>query len=287
MDDDGDGKKDLNDTDCVDYISDCGLFDCGGCRPFFDLFFVGKNGIRPRPGSIAVAQSETLIGAVSQVPLRGFELSGRASSWGNDFFIELTGDVPDEKGEPVRNVFLDTLGNRIPPLVSNMLRAPVGWIEAVERGPDLEPFAATDFLSVDLGSGPTGPSFRVRYATDPVSPGPVIPARTDGGACVHRILSVKLGPPFHRGDANGDGRLNVGDAIAVILHLFGGVPLACIEAGNADDDSTVNITDAVSLLVFLFQGGAAPPHPGPPGSPCGPDLTWSTPFIPCSSYDGC
>ena len=185
VDDDGDGKEDLNDTDCVDYISDCGLSDCGGCRPFFDLFFTPGKGPRPRPGTFQpMGGNQILIGAVSQVPLRGFELSGRATSWGNEFYIELTGDVPDEKGEPVRNVFLDTLGNRIPPLVSNMLRAPVGWIEAVERGPDLEPFAATDFLSVDIGSGPTGPTFRARYATDPVSPGPVIPPRTEGGGCV-------------------------------------------------------------------------------------------------------
>ena len=290
-DDDGDAKIDMNDTDCVAFPhpGDCSFFffECG-CHLPFELFFVtGDRPLRPRSEVLAIGERLAILGARTAVSLRGFELSGRTRSVSDGFLLELTGDVPDEKGEPVRHIFLDTLGNRIPPRVRNAVLAPVGWIEAVERGPDLEPFGATDFLSVDIGSGPTGPSFTARYAADPASQGAVISPIVDGRFCTHRILTVKFGPSFHRGDANGDGALTITDPIVVLLHLFGGVPLACLEAGNADDDSRVSVTDAIRLLMYLFATGDAPSPPGPPGTPCGPDLTWSTPFIPCSSYDGC
>ena len=287
-DDDGDTKIDLADTDCASspHPGDCNLqfFECGGCFPHFQLFFGPR---RPGPEVVTHTGHEAPLSATNAVPLRGFELSGRVRKVDDGFLLELTGDVPDEKGAPVRNVFLDTLGNRIPPLVSNAVRVSVGSIEAVERGLDLEPFKDTDLLLVDIQSSPTGPSFWARYVTDPASLAPVIPPITEQRTCIHRILTVKFGPRFHRGDANGDGRLDITDPIAVLLHLFGGMQLACIEAANADDDSKVDITDAIRLLMFLFATAEAPPHPGPPTSPCGHDRTWSTPFISCSTYDAC
>jgi hypothetical protein len=288
-DDDGDTKIDLADTDCASspHPGDCNLrfFECGGCFPHFELFFGSR---RPESSILNLAGDVAVLSVTNVIPLRGFELSGRVRTGEKGgFLLELTGDVPDEKGEPVRNVFLDTLGNRIPPLVSNALLASSGWLETVERGRDLEPFGATDFLSVDIRSDPSGPMFLARYLTDPISLGPVIPRLDERGNCFHQILTVKFGPRFHRGDANGDGRLDITDPLAVLLHLFGGIPLACLEAGNADDDSRVDITDAIRLLMFLFATAEAPPHPGPPSSPCGHDRTWSTPFIPCHAYDAC
>lgn len=71
------------------------------------------------------------------------------------------------------------------------------------------------------------------------------------------------------GDLNGDGGVDIGDAIGLLLHLFAGpAPLPCgdgtlAEEGNrllldAGGDGAVDLSDAVGVLRFLFLGGAPP-----------------------------
>ncbi len=72
------------------------------------------------------------------------------------------------------------------------------------------------------------------------------------------------------GDGNQDGRLDVADALALLLHLFGGTerPIPCDGAplasgGSAllldvNGDEGVNVADAVALLNYLFANGAQP-----------------------------
>jgi hypothetical protein len=77
---------------------------------------------------------------------------------------------------------------------------------------------------------------------------------------------------FRRGDSNGDGGLNVTDAVNTLEHLFrGGAPPPCPDAADADDSGRLNVTDPVYLLEHLFRGGSAPPAPGP--AACGEDPT--------------
>jgi hypothetical protein len=71
------------------------------------------------------------------------------------------------------------------------------------------------------------------------------------------------GLAFVRGDADGDSRINVTDAVAILFHLFGGKPLGCEDRGDVDDSGGVAITDAIVLLDFLFRRGLAPPPPFP------------------------
>ncbi len=71
------------------------------------------------------------------------------------------------------------------------------------------------------------------------------------------------GPPFIRGDANADGRVNITDAVGVLNHIFRGMPAACESAADVNDDNTVNITDAITLLDFLFLQGPPPGEPFP------------------------
>ncbi len=78
-------------------------------------------------------------------------------------------------------------------------------------------------------------------------------------------------PSFVRGDANGDGHIDISDPVTILGFLFGGtLTLDCRDAADINDDGLLDIVDPASLLFFLFNRGAPPrpPHPDP-----GPDPT--------------
>lgn len=72
------------------------------------------------------------------------------------------------------------------------------------------------------------------------------------------------------GDANQDARVDISDAVALLLHLFGRRPeLPPCEDGNAgspgnvaildsNGDDEVDVSDAVWLLAYMYQGGPPP-----------------------------
>lgn len=90
-------------------------------------------------------------------------------------------------------------------------------------------------------------------------------------------------PPFRRGDSNGDGAIDLSDAVHVLSWLFtdGGTP-ACLEAADADGSDSIDLTDAVYLLTYLFLSGQEPPAPGP--ITCGQA---AKPLLGCGSYPPC
>ena len=74
-------------------------------------------------------------------------------------------------------------------------------------------------------------------------------------------------PVFLRGDANGDGRLDVSDAVKSLRVLFAADPTDCAEALDVNRDGKLDISDSVYLLAYLFRAGPPPPWPFPfPGS---------------------
>lgn len=94
---------------------------------------------------------------------------------------------------------------------------------------------------------------------------------------VHLVARPKAvsSPPFRRGDVNGDGSVDLADAVKVLTWLFlGDAPPDCLDAANADHAGEVGLTDAVYVLTYLFLGGTPPPAPGPIicGSPVDPSL---------------
>jgi len=98
------------------------------------------------------------------------------------------------------------------------------------------------------------------------------------------------GRPFHRGDVNDDGRVDLADAVRVLTYLFtGGAAPGCREAADANNDGVVRLDDAVLLLDWLFRRGAAPAIPGPPPRPCAPDPDPSGGGgdLGCLDYDRC
>jgi len=68
---------------------------------------------------------------------------------------------------------------------------------------------------------------------------------------------------FVRGDASGDGKVDISDAVGVLLVLFAGAAGDCADALDANDSGTVDIADAVYILSYLFSGGRAIPPPFP------------------------
>jgi hypothetical protein len=72
---------------------------------------------------------------------------------------------------------------------------------------------------------------------------------------------------FRRGDANGDGLLNVSDPVATLSYLFLGIVTGphpfCEDASDANDDGALNITDPIHVLGHLFLGSPPPAAPYP------------------------
>jgi len=66
--------------------------------------------------------------------------------------------------------------------------------------------------------------------------------------------------PLVSGDANGDGAVNLADAVFVINYVFkGGAAPDPYNAGDANCDAGVDLADAVFLINYVFKGG---PEPG-------------------------
>jgi predicted phosphoribosyltransferase len=87
-----------------------------------------------------------------------------------------------------------------------------------------------------------------------------------------RQAAAPAAPRFRRGDANGDGQVDLADPIVVLNRLFlGGQPLSCEDAADSNDDGEVNLTDPIRTLNRLFLGGEPLPPPGPEA--CGEDPT--------------
>ena len=69
---------------------------------------------------------------------------------------------------------------------------------------------------------------------------------------------------FVRGDSNGDGALDISDAVHTLLFLFlGDASLECEDMADSNDDGEVDISDALRTLGHLFECDSAPPYPFP------------------------
>ncbi|MBN1417800.1 MAG: VCBS repeat-containing protein [Planctomycetes bacterium] len=86
----------------------------------------------------------------------------------------------------------------------------------------------------------------------------VLTAEGDELGQVWRNLGSCLVPPVRRGDATGDGRLDLADPIAILNHLHAGGVLACPAAAEVNGDDRLDLADPIYLLSHLFASGNAP-----------------------------
>ncbi len=84
------------------------------------------------------------------------------------------------------------------------------------------------------------------------------------GSAVEELVAFEPLGSFIRGDTNGDGDVDLSDAVTTLGWLFlGGDAPLCIESADADGDTKATITDAIYLLQHLFLSGPRPPPPFP------------------------
>jgi hypothetical protein len=99
-------------------------------------------------------------------------------------------------------------------------------------------------------------------------------------------IVARIAPPapFKRGEANGDGALDISDALFIVSYLFlGGRTPACLDSADTDDSGEVDVSDSIRVFRYLFFGAQAPPQPGP--GACGLDPTADS--IHCAAFSGC
>ena len=107
---------------------------------------------------------------------------------------------------------------------------------------------------------------------------------SDGGAATHEVTFVAglvlratfvpdPAQSFIRGDANGDGAVDLADGVFTLVALFQGGPAwPCPDAADANDDRRTDIADAIATFAALFlDGRALPPPTGAPGPDPTPD----------------
>ncbi|MEE2890265.1 MAG: dockerin type I domain-containing protein [Planctomycetota bacterium] len=114
-------------------------------------------------------------------------------------------------------------------------------------------------------------TIQMRFIASDLDAGSVVEAGIDDFEVVAQICNQ--GPSFLRGDPNGDGSVDISDAVAILAYLFDSVILSCVDAADFADSGTVNISDAVALVSYLFSGGDSPSFPFPQ---CGLDPTDDT-----------
>jgi len=77
---------------------------------------------------------------------------------------------------------------------------------------------------------------------------------SSGGVCFNVRRS-----DFIRGDANGDGIIDLGDLVYLIGYLYTGAPAPDpVWVGDCNRDGIVDIGDVVYLINYLFKGGPPP-----------------------------
>jgi hypothetical protein len=263
-----------------------------------DVIQVGDRMVYPREGTLAVAirSPEVVLGFSQDAGLR--------LSPGAPFQVDCTLTVADNAGDGPQSWSISVKHD--PHLIEIMDATTSGTVVDAVEG-ETSVFEITELVNNDSGSGflsaiilsmdrpftlpPNGEQriARARYRVRPDAPVGALTgiAYRDGlqqsGVPIENLVVFQAGasepeksaipvwvsaPNFIRGDLNSDHRLNLSDAVGVLLWLFTDSPgIGCLEAGDANDDGRIDIADPVYVFRALFQGGRPPPPPFPQAGP--------------------
>jgi hypothetical protein len=122
----------------------------------------------------------------------------------------------------------------------------------------------------------------LRFIAQDAGTGSIVEMAIDDLQIQNRFCN--LGPIFRRGDPNGDGSVDVSDAVSMLQYLFEGLPISCVDAADFADNGSVNIADPVGLVGFLFGGESPPAQPYPN---CGTDINDTDALPDCQTQVSC
>jgi hypothetical protein len=174
------------------------------------------------------------------------------------------------KGELVDSdtITITSTAGRNPPVLASIspIRAAAG--ETIElRGRDFDDgvrvfFGERESPRVEYGAAP---DLIVAEVPSGVAGTVQVMVRNSDGKTSNALPFTVLPPraAFLRADSNGDGSVDIADALRVLRHLYAGVSIACADAADANDDERLNLADATYILAYLFQDGPAIPAPFP------------------------
>ncbi len=131
----------------------------------------------------------------------------------------------------------------------------------------------TDIATRDIGTGQTQVALKDNVLVGlAVTGGGAVARGAFGDVSGPEFVKEPPGKKFRRGEANGDGAVDLTDPISVLNFQFqGGAEPICKDAADADDSGILDLTDAIYSLNYQFLAGPRPPEPGP--ADCGVDPT--------------
>lgn len=204
-----------------------------------------------------------------------------------------TNDLFVANSQPMAHEIFAPNGTFLGPIVIDVLANDI-----VDCGTELNDIAAGAAFSVLGGTGvtemqpltdyfvrdPTG-SYLATIVGTATAAGETIDSTFAPADTIFRITVELVGSAsFVRGDVNGDGAIQITDAINLIQGLFGLLPggYSCQRAADVNDSNTIDIADPLILLTHLLLAGPPPPSPYPS---CGAD---STPdLLDCAAFTAC
>jgi len=74
--------------------------------------------------------------------------------------------------------------------------------------------------------------------------------------CLLFFAGLLYAQTYPAGEVNGDGSVNVSDAVWLINYIFvGGDPPVDMNSADVNNDCKINVSDAVTIISYIFQGG--------------------------------
>lgn len=219
--------------------------------------------------TVAVAGNDYAITGRNALAALGFQLGVKITTAGGTSTWAFADTLGADADRLIECIITDDGGNSQTPAKGNQATSTIGEVNTIARGTAIAGFSANDFFAFDLAPGVGGPGFTVGYVTDlGGAQTRKIAATAAGTPCpVNELLKVTLGAAatarFSRGDADGNSKINVSDAVLIIQIAVGNLPkrFDCMSILDANDDGVVNITDAIPVLQYVFQKGAPLPAP--------------------------
>jgi len=233
------------------------------CAPAdFAVFF----GPQPTTATLdARGADQVVLSSRNAQQLLGFQLGVAIEAGADGSTFRFTDSLGTDAERLVEVLMTDSVGDSVDPLELNRMITDASAVSNISRGAALAGFEDGDFLAFDLDPG-TGAGFFVGYVSDLDDDANRIPATSAGDDCdANELLVVELvrDVRFFRGDADGNDRVNVSDAVLILMSLVGALPrrFECEDVLDADDDGQLLMTDGIHLLNWKFNAGPALPAP--------------------------